>query len=345
MSTPSTARALAGALGLLAVLGLTLGLSGCSNRWEVAPRAETEPAPGDPDDPALWLPEADPGSGRILATDKAVGLLVYDLDGRLVQTIPSGRLNNVDVRGNLAFASNRSDTSVTWYRIDAGHVTEGGRLPLKAEVGAGPEIYGLGAYVSPRDGGLYVFANFKNGLILQFAVTDGPSLQFREVRRLQVASQPEGVVADDELGQLYVGEEDRGIWRFGAEPTDPVEGTLVDAVGSAQLGHDDVEGLALYPTGPGRGFLIASSQGTHSYALYRREGANEPVGSFRIVSGNGVDTVSETDGLEVTARALGPRYPEGLLVVQDDKNEGLTKNFKLVSWADLRAVTGWSRVN
>jgi len=323
----------------VAALALALGLTGCSNRWEVAALGETEVAPGDPDDPALWVPEDEPGAGRILATDKGYGLLVYDFDGKLVQKIPSGRLNNVDVRGNLAFASNRSDTSITWYRIDAGTVTEGGRLPLKPEVGAGPEIYGLGAYVSPRDGGLYVFANFKSGLVLQFAVTDGQVLQFREVRRLQVTSQPEGMVADDELGQLYVGEEDRGIWRFGAEPTDPVEGTLVDAVGSAQLGHDDVEGLALYPTGPGRGFLIASSQGTHSYALYRREGANEPVGSFRIVSGNGVDTVSETDGLEVTARALGPRYPEGLLVVQDDKNEGLTKNFKLVSWADLRAVS------
>lgn len=347
-STPSTAKSppwWEGPTRLVLALWVAALLGGCAASWTVAPVGETAPALHDPDDPALWVSPTEPETGtRILTTDKGYGLVVYDLQGRQVQALPSGRLNNVDVRGNLAFASNRTDTSLTWYRIAAdGTVSEGvPRLPLKALVGAGPEIYGIGAYQN-RAGALFVFVNFKNGLIVQFAVTDrgAEGLAFAEVRRLQVASQPEGVVADDELGILYVGEEDRGIWRFGAEPSDPVEGHLVDQVGSKQLGHDDVEGLALYSTGPERGYLVASSQGTHSYAVYRREGANEPLGSFRLVTGNGIDTVSETDGLELVSVPLGPRFPEGLLVVQDDKNEGLTKNFKLVSWADVRRATGW----
>lgn len=42
----------------------------------------------------------------------------------------------------------------------------------------------------------------------------------------------------------------------------------------------------------------------------------------------------ETDGLAVTPVALGPQYPEGLLVVQDGFNapKGSTQNFKYIDW-------------
>ena len=39
-----------------------------------------------------------------------------------------------------------------------------------------------------------------------------------EVRDVQVGSQAEGCVADDELGHLYVGEEDSGLWKYSADP-------------------------------------------------------------------------------------------------------------------------------
>ena len=34
-------------------------------------------------------------------------------------------------------------------------------------------------------------------------------------------------MADDENGQLFVGEEARGIWKFGAEPGDSTDGELI----------------------------------------------------------------------------------------------------------------------
>lgn len=37
------------------------------------------------------------------------------------------------------------------------------------------------------------------------------------VRKLKLASQVEGMVSDDETGTLYVGEEDKGIWKFNTE--------------------------------------------------------------------------------------------------------------------------------
>lgn len=342
-----------GHIPLALAIALALTLSACqtgasstepkSNQAKtgltVSAKAETDPAIDDPDDPAIWLPsDNDPSKVRIITTDKGYGLLVYNLEGSQVQAIPSGRLNNVDVRGNLAFASNRTDTSISWYRIKSdGTLVEGSRRhPLLATVGSSTEIYGLCAYLSPESARLYVFVNFKNGLVIQFLVEDdGNTLSFNEVRRLKVQSQPEGMVADDRLSRLYLGEEDHGIWRFGAEPDSTDQAFLVDTVGSSQLGNDDVEGLAIYSSGNTSGFLIASSQGTHSYALYDRTGDNSPRGTFRIISGPNIDNVSETDGLEASSVGLGSLYPEGILVVQDDKNEGFTKNFKIVSWKDI----------
>ncbi len=66
-------------------------------------------------------------------------------------------------------------------------------------------------------------------------------------RRWMIPSQPEGVVADDQLGYLYIWRsEDGGIWRFDASPTGSTEGTLVDTVGSACLPVDDVEGMGVF---------------------------------------------------------------------------------------------------
>ena len=41
--------------------------------------------------------------------------------------------------------------------------------------------------------------------------------------------------------------------------------------------------------------------------------------------------MTETDGLDAKAQAL-PGFPDGLLVMMDDQNEGFTTNFKLVPW-------------
>ena len=46
---------------------------------------------------------------------------------------------------------------------------------------------------------------------------------------------------------------------------------------------------------------------------------------------------SETDGLEVTTRSLGPGFEQGALIVQDGRNRmpEQGQNLKLVPWADI----------
>jgi 3-phytase len=119
------------------------------------------------------------------------------------------------------------------------------------------------------------------------------------------------------------------------------DATLVDAVGSPCLPVDDVEGMGILDRGNGAGYLVVSAQGVNRYALYPREpdatGAQPCLGSFAIGTG-ATDPVDETDGLEVTAVPLGEQFPRGLLVVQDDRNEGFSRNFKYVSWAEVEAA-------
>ena len=72
---------------------------------------ETDPMKGEgdlADDPAIWVNTSDPASSLILGTNKDEGVYVYALDGGELQELPVGQVNNVDLRGNIAVASNAS---------------------------------------------------------------------------------------------------------------------------------------------------------------------------------------------------------------------------------------------
>jgi 3-phytase len=314
---------------------------------------ETEPVDVDPDDPAIWVNPANPLQSRVIGTDKDFGLVVFDLAGKTLQKLPDGRLNNVDLRTvvlggeevTLIAASKREDNTIVFYTMAAdGSVAH---APTFAYPGAptqvDDDIYGIGFY-KDLAGSLSVIASFKTGDVVQWEIGGTPAaMELRFARQWKLPSQPEGVAADDGLGLLYVGEEDGGIWRFDANPRAGTDGTLVDKVGSACLPVDDVEGIGVVSTGPESGWLVVSAQGVNRYALYPRkpdaDGRQPCIGSFGIATG-ATDPVGETDGLDVTSAALGPDFPAGLMVVQDDRNEGFSRNFKYVSWADVVRALG-----
>jgi len=319
---------------------------------EVVATVETAPVPnkGDAaDDPAIWIHPTDPAQSVVIGTDKKGGLAVYDLAGNQLQYVPDGELNNVDLRYNfplgderiaLVTATNREDGTIAAYRVDPATRT-------LENVAAQPiitqsEAYGLCMYHSPTTGKYYVFTTAKGGGVLQWELFDTASgkVDAQAVRALQVGSTSEGCVADDELAYLYVGEEKIGIWKFGAEPDDNAEPILVDSVVPAGRLVVDVEGLAVYYTGVGTGYLIVSSQGSNEFLIYEREGDNAYVATFKIVAAEGIDAVTHTDGIDVTNFALGEAFPEGVFAVQDDKNTDPNANqdFKLVPWTSIASV-------
>ena len=61
---------------------------------------------------------------------------------------------------------------------------------------------------------------------------------------------------------------------MGAEPSASATPIPVDKVASNPKLKDDLEGVGLYDLGGGRGYLVVSSQGNNSYALFRRAEAD-----------------------------------------------------------------------
>ncbi|MFS2026396.1 phytase [Massilia sp. CT11-137] len=316
----------------------------------VLPRAQTDPVAraGDAaDDPAIWIHPSDPDGARILGTNKKQGLLVYDLAGRQTQLLEAGRLNNVDVRQDLAFgagvrvdlamATQRDENAIVLFAIDGnGTVTEAARLPTTLS-----DVYGACLYRTPQ-GGLDAIVNDKDGRFQQYRITrtDG-RFGATLARSWRLASQPEGCVADERTGLLFMGEEKRGLWVADADAAKPMSPRLVLPVGDPL--HADVEGMGIYHGKTGS-WVVVSSQGSDSYVVLDATAPFAVRGAFRIGidAARGIDGTSETDGLDVTSARLGGPYGQGLLVVQDGHKrlpDG-PQNFKLVAWADVAKALG-----
>ncbi|MCU4676791.1 phytase [Catenovulum sp. 2E275] len=309
---------------------------------EIAADDETAPVEkfGDAaDDPEIWVNQQNPEQSLILGTDKRYGLYVFDLNGKIKNSIASGRVNNVDISYGATFngetfdfaaASNRTHNSISLYKITKqGVVSTLVDLPTSL-----PDVYGLCTYHSAKTNQYYVFINDESGLFHQYLVDfSGAQIKGKLVREFAVKSQPEGCVADADSQTLYLGEEDVGLWKISAEADGGTLPELVYAVDNKVL-FDDLEGVSIYH-GQDHKYLVASSQGNDSYVVFSLK-THLPVANFSIVADpqNGIDGASETDGLAVTSANLGAQYPNGLLVVQDGRNvmPAQPQNFKLVSW-------------
>jgi 3-phytase len=231
----------------------------------------------------------------------------------------------------LVTAGDRERNEILAYRLDP--VTRTLVDVAARPIEPGLDVYGSCMYRSRATGNVYVIVTSEDGAVEQwrlFADRQG-LVEGVRVRRFDVGSQTEGCVADDALGRLYLGEENRGIWRYQAEPWGGSRRTLVDSTGRGGHLDADVEGLTILAGPRGTGYLIASSQGDSTFAVYRREGRNSYVGRFRIVGRGRVDAVEGTDGIDGVAAPLGPRFPSGLLVVQDGDNDDGNQNFKLIA--------------
>ena len=294
------------------------------------------------DDPAIWVHPQTPALSRVLGTNKQQGLEVYDLQGKRVQHLPVGRLNNVDVRPgfelggrtvDLAVASNRDHNSLSVFSIDraTGTVQAAGEIATPVT-----DIYGLCLFKAPS-GEIYSFANDKAGAFVQHRLyAKGDKVEGELVRQFKVATQPEGCVADDRNQRLFIGEEDVAVWAVDARPDQPATLTSVIKVGGPV--HDDIEGMGLYQTEKDN-YLVISSQGNDSYVVVDAEPPYALRGALRVGvnAAAGIDGASETDGLEVTSANLGGPWSKGMLVVQDGRKRmpEQAQNFKYIPWTEV----------
>jgi 3-phytase len=323
---------------MLTTLVLSFALGG---EFAVRATIETEPVPNEgdaADDPCIWVHPNDRARSVVIGTDKQGGLAVYDLGGKMLSYRADGSVNNVDVRYGFPLGAERVDLVVAGerranrmlaYRVDP-KTRE--LVPIAGELAFGIAVYGSCLHRS-SNGRFYSFGCSEKGEIEQWEL-DGSSgrLEARLARRFALASKSEGMVADDELDRLYVAEEEAGIWRFDTAPESEAKAMLVDRVGERLAA--DVEGVALYHA-RGGGYLLASSQGDDRFVVYERTGANAYVTTFRVEAGEAIDGLEDTDGIDVVAAPLGPRFPEGLFVGQNGENGARNQSFLFVPWGEI----------
>ena len=338
---------IAGALTTTAVIGCGPPLSGIVSEGAEIPHtaaqpvAETEPVrhSGDAaDDPAIWVDSRDPSRSTVIATDERGGIAVYDLSGREIQYRADGDVNNVDLREEfplggrrvaLVAATEKRRNAIVLYRVDPASR----RLVRLPTTGIDPalRVHGLCMYRSDA-GHFYVFVDSENGKVEQWELFDAGRGRIggRRVRSFDFNRLTESCVADDAEGQLYLAAERKGIWRIDANPRAAASGER--AIGDSRKRLvPEVEGLAIAATRDGDRFLLASSQGSSTFAAYALPGYAYQ-GSFRLASRDEVDEVSGTDGIDVTTSNLGGDLVSGLFVAQDDTNDGAGQNYKLVPW-------------
>lgn len=358
---------------LLSLLTIIFVFSSCSNTGEgdkkketvttvemsgssVTPDVETDPVlsvDDAADDPAIFVNSEDPSQSFLIGTDKEASLELYYLNGLRRAVFENGETNNVDIRYgfplsdgsriNIVGTTDRYSNSIKLFTFDPATQMLN-RIDNRKDrlISTTHEVYGFCLYNDLKNDEFYAFVTTISGDVQQWKLSanEENKVEGELVRLLDFASQTEGCVADDELGHLYVGEEEFGIWKYPARPDGGSEGTIVDDINNPNL-KPDIEGLTIYYAADGKGYLIASSQGNDSYAVYERDGDNEYLGSFAIddlvVDGEVlIDGTTGTDGIDVTNHSLGKEFPYGLFVAQDDINETeqepLNQNFKLVSW-------------
>lgn len=307
------------------------------------------------DDPAIWVNPEHPENSILIGSNKQGGIHLYGMDGTELAYFPVGKINNVDVLPDfklgeetvaLVGGSNRSDQSMDLFLLEpeTHQLTDIAADPMKVDTAEMDDVYGFCFYQDTEHQRSYAFMNAKNGRVQQFELTatENGRVAATKVRDILFDSQVEGMVADSLYHLLYVGEEDAGVWKVSARPDEGNEKTLLaESTEENPAISFDVEGLTLYTKGEA-GYLIASSQGNFSYAVFDRLPPHSYVASFTLKDGEEIDGVEETDGIEAVSARLGDQFPMGAFIAQDGFNHDgdslRAQNFKVVDWREIAEV-------
>jgi len=327
----------------LSVIAVAPGAAVATAQPAVAPSLTLQASGArDQDDLTFWLHPTDLARSTIVTSDKSANkLFVYDLDGKALQVITAQKPGNVDARYGFRLGkeaidivafNERNTNKIRVYKVNPANrqleqIDDG-------SIDSGPN-YGFSLYKSLKTGRFYAFTSAKSGTgIKQFELVNsgqGRVAAVGPLRQLHVSGTVEGMVADDEEGNLYLAEEGGGIWKFEAEPDRPAGGTKIVSLGEHGLAGD-VEGLAIYYLPQGQGYLIASNQGTSTFRIYARKAPHHFLGTFA------VGGVMKTDGLEVINLPLNARFPRGMFA----SHNGLAGPYpvQIVKWEDIASVLG-----
>ncbi len=295
------------------------------------------------DDPAIWFNHVDPTQSLIFGTDKRKGIHVYDLYGKELSFSELGATNNIDLRVidenvHMVISNRSSSTLGYWifpesnlFKYFSDHPTDAFTEDITHyHLEANMNVYGI-------------CMGFVNGLpFAALTEEEGPTVQVWNLISKEVVgeiniivdeedapksgNEAEGCVFDDENSRLLISREgSKGYLKaYESDSLQMIE--VVDSRDGNIIG--DPEGVAIYKTSDTEGYIILSSQGGNEFNLYDRK-------SLDFVSKFKINSVEDTDGLDVTNEAVEGIFPKGFLVVQDGRNLPNNQNFKLVSMEEV----------
>ncbi|MDP4709878.1 MAG: phytase [Saprospiraceae bacterium] len=337
------------ARNILICIVLGLALETCHPYLRHVPVAgETAPvgSSGDAaDDMAVYVDLEDGQKSILVGTDKQRGLELYDLEGRLLQSFPLGRINNVDIAriagSERAWVggSNRTDNTIALYFLqkDPLELIPASASPAKVAMS---EVYGFCWMAFANEH--YAVVSGTEGEIEIFRVSERSDKTLEAIlwRQFKLPGQTEGLVFDRIGGQLYLAEENGGIWRW--DPAQPgQDAQLLIPLSEQPHFKADLEGLAIYYAQDQIRYLLVSSQGNHRYGVFEiAPNGLDYQGVFRTQATPKTDASQETDGIEIVSCPLGSLFPSGILLVQDGKNTApgqgrQHQNFKIIDWRDI----------
>ncbi len=307
----------------------------------------TQQVVNDSDDPAIWIDHAAPEHSMVIGTDKGDstgGLYAFRLDGTIDSTRtrrPLMRMNNVDIVDgfvigrdtvSIAVATERGRQAIRVFRLpDMTPIDQGGITVFDGDASRAP--MGVALYRRARDGAVFAIVGGKSGpadgYLWQYRLSADPRGVVRgtKVRAFGAYSgkkEIEAIAVDRGLEQVYYSDETFGIRQYGADP-DAADANRERALFGTTGFVSDHEGIGIYPTGDSTGYLLVSDQQGRRLRVFAREGKHELLAVIPV-------SAMETDGVEVTATPLGPRFPEGLLVMMSTD-----RTFHFFDWRDVRA--------
>ena len=363
LTRPELARRIgAGALALLSTVA-------CSARDGAQPAADaatregaaaadtlravvvTQQVQNDSDDPAIWLDTTDLTKSLVIGTDKGDttgGLYAFRLDGSIDSSrtrTPLKRTNNVDIISGLKVGGREIDVAVTTERgaqalrvfrlPDMTPIDNGGIRVFDGDASRAP--MGIALWRRPTDGAVFAIVGGKSGpaegYLWQYRLEDAGNGTVRgvKVRAFGTYSgkkEIEAIAVDRSLGHVYYSDETVGIRQYRVDPDAPNAATELALFGTTGFVSDH-EGIGIYPTGDSTGYLLVSDQQGHRLRVFAREGKAGAPFDHALLAVIPVDAV-ETDGLEVTTRNLGPRFPNGMLVMMSTD-----RTFHFFDWRDV----------
>ncbi|NLD91460.1 MAG: phytase [Fibrobacter sp.] len=310
----------------------------------------------DVDDCAIWVNPSDPEKSLVFVNDKGPaveygGLYAYTLDGTLLQKTLFHRPQNPDIRYSVVFGDDTIDVLVCVDRESGNNTYNKIRIfkinPSYAETLDGVlteittsdgiltgqnEAYGHGLYLRPSDGALFsIVAGCSQTDFTQIRLeSDGAGKVKGTIVRKWGGSDIkgdlcEGICCDDELGYIYISDENYQILKYYADP-DKNENTLISAFAKDDGIVADREGINIYRCDDNNGYILLSNQGKNEIIVYDRV-TNEFIGSVI------PDGMMDCDGLDVTAIPLGSQFPHGMAAFHLGTASG--SQFGFYDWSDI----------